>query len=265
MSEVQASSRIVIKGPFQIAQEHSLPSKFLLDARDAFESAGVKFGADMITDEIVRRRYVEGIKRVSQLIQVEVDSGKMAAYEGASYCNRLGNQILGETRKVTSAWGRSIVERIKPMGPSLNELLDKYSYKEFDKSFSALSPTGKSEASYKVVISAGRNDTNFTFGTMAAKYAGATMILLTGALAAYRILESNDRVTEAARQGTVIQGGVLGGYLAGLGIASLCGPGAPICALAVVLIGTGAGAMVTEYGFSAYQIKIKELQEWGIQ
>jgi hypothetical protein len=87
MSEVQAGSSFVIKGPFQTKQEHSLTSDFLRDARDAFESAGMKFGADMISDEMVRGRYVEGIKRVSQLMQAEVDSGKMAAYEGARYCN----------------------------------------------------------------------------------------------------------------------------------------------------------------------------------
>ncbi|MFP3276536.1 MAG: hypothetical protein RXR52_37290, partial [Paraburkholderia sp.] len=63
----------------------------------------------------------------------------------------------------------------------------------------------------------------------------------------------------------VRQGGVLGGYLAGLGTTFLCGPGAPLCALAVAIMGTTAGAMVTEYGFDAYKIEIQELQKWGIQ
>ena len=96
------------------------------------------------------------------------------------------------------------------------------------------------------------------------KNAARGTILLTAGLAAYAILESDDKVTETSRQGTVIQGGMLGGYLAGLGTSFLCGPGAPLCALAVAIIGTTAGAMVTDV-FDAYEVEIKELQKRGIQ
>jgi len=265
MSEVQATQSIVHEGPFHTRQEHSLPSNLLRDARDSLEAAGAKFSADAISDERIRGRYAAGIQRVSQLAQSEVDSGNMTAYEGAKYCNQLRNQILIETRKVTSSWNRARAEKKKPVGPTIEESLDKYSYRIFKKPYSALSGMERERASYAVIASAGRNDSQITAGTKVMKNAARGAILLTAGLAAYAILSADDKIRETARQGTVIQGGVLGGYLAGLGTTFLCGPGAPLCALAVAIMGTTAGAMVTEYGFDAYEIEIQELQKWGIQ
>jgi len=264
MSEVQAIPSVPHNGPFQTNREHSLKSNILGDARDSLEAAGAKFAADAISDEKVRGRYVDGIKQVSRFVQSEVDSGKMTSYQGAKYCNQLRNQILVETRKVTSSWGKAIVEKRKPLGPTLEESLNKYSLRLFKKPYAALSVAEKDKANYAVVASAGRNDINFTDGTRLLKNAARGTILLTGGLAAYAILAADDKVTAASRQGTVIQGGLLGGYLAGLGTSLLCGPGAPICAIAIAIVGTVGGAVVTEYAFDQYEIEIQELQRWGI-
>lgn len=42
-----------------------------------------------------------------------------------------------------------------------------------------------------------------------------------------------------------IGGGVAGGWLAGLAVAPLCGPGAPVCASALVLLDNAAGGIVS--------------------
>lgn len=265
MSEFQSPPRnAVIDGPFQTKQEHSLPTELLRDARDSLEAAGAKFSVDAISDEAIRGRYVAGIQRVSQFVQSEVDSGELTAYEGAKHCNELRNQILVETRKVTSSWNRARAEKKKPRGPTLEESLDKYSFKLFKKPFSTLSTIEKDTASYAVIASAGRNDVRVTSGTQLLRSAGMGAILLTAGLAAYAILEADDKVTETARQGTMIEGGVLGGYLAGLATASLCGPGAPLCALAVAIAGTATGSLAAEYAFDKYQIEIQELRKWGV-
>ncbi|MDR5736561.1 MULTISPECIES: hypothetical protein [unclassified Caballeronia] len=242
-----------------------LTSDLFGDARDALEATMLKFSADAISDERVRARYAEGIRRVSQLVQSEVDSGKMTAYEGAVYCNQLRNQILVETRKVTSSWNRARAEKKKPFGPTIEESVNKYSNRLYGKPFSALTSAEKEAASYAVIASAGRNDTSVTAGTTIMRDTAKGTILLTAGLAAYAILRADDKVTEVARQGTVIGGGVLGGYVTGMSTAALCGTGAPLCALAIAILGTISGSVVTEYAFDQYEIAVKELQKWGIQ
>jgi len=128
-----------------------------------------------------------------------------------------------------------------------------------------LSDIDKDKVSYSVIESAGRNDTAVTAGTRRLTIAGKVGILITGALAAHAILTATDKVKETVRQGTVIQGGVLGGYLAGLSTAWVCGPGAPLCALAVAIIGVAAGSVATELAFNAYEDEIEGFRAWGIR
>jgi hypothetical protein len=265
MPDIQINSNMVLNGPYQTKQEHSLGGDILKSAQDALESASAKFSTDVISDAGVRARYAAGIKRVSQLVQSEVDSGRMSIADGAKYCNQLRNQISLETRKATSPVGRAYAEKKKPVGPTLPESLDKYSRKLYGKPFSSLSDAERSRTSYSVIESAGRNDAVVTSGTQKLRIAGKVGILITGALAAHAILQAEDKVTEVARQGTLIQGGVLGGYLAGLTTTWVCGPGAPLCALAIAIIGIAAGAVATESAFSAYTSEIEEFRVWGIQ
>lgn len=252
-------------GPYATGHEHVLNANILGSARDALESAAVKFSMDVISDAGVRARYVEGIQRVSRMVQAEVDSGRMSVADGARYCNTVRNQILVETRKVTSATARAYAEKKKPVGPTLQESLDKYARKLYGKAFAELNDAERNRASYMVIESAGRNDVAVTTGTRALKVAGKVSMLITGALAAQSILASRNKVREFARQGTVIQGGILGGFLAGFAVSTICGPGAPVCALAVSLVGVTFGAMVTEAAFDAYEDELEEFSAWGIR
>lgn len=265
MTESQTASSVVFYGPYQTKREHTLDGDILKSARDALESTAAKFSTDVISDATVRARYTAGIRRVSLLVQAEVDSGQMSVAEGAKYCNQLRNQILLETRKVTSSVGRAYAEKKKAVGPTLQESLDKYSRRAYGKPFAELSDIDKDKVSYSVIKSAGRNDTAVTAGTRRLKIAGKVGILITGALAAHAILTATDKVKETVRQGTVMQGGVLGGYLAGLSTAWVCGPGAPLCALAVAIIGVAAGSLATELAFNAYEDEIEEFRAWGIR
>lgn len=264
MAENQTASA-TFYGPYQTKHEHALDGDVLKSARDALESAAAKFSADAISDATVRARYTAGIQRVSRMVQTEVDSGHMSIADGAKYCNELRNQILVETRKVTSSAARAYAEKKKPVGPTLQESLDKYSRKAYGKPFAELSEAERNRVSYSVIESAGRNDTAVTAGTRKLRVAGKVGILITGALAAHAILTAPNKIQETARQGTVIQGGVLGGYLAGLATTWVCGPGAPLCALAVAILGVAVGSIATESAFNAYEDEIEEFGAWGIR
>jgi hypothetical protein len=58
---------------------------------------------------------------------------------------------------------------------------------------------------------------------------------------------------------------MIGGALAGLAVSSVCGPGAPLCAIAVLLIGSAAGATITGAAYDVYMDEVREFQAWRIR
>ena len=58
--------------------------------------------------------------------------------------------------------------------------------------------------------------------------------------------------------------GAVGGLLAGLGVSALCGPGAPICAIAVVLVGSIAGGVAGEAVAHSLDEELEEFSHWDI-
>jgi hypothetical protein len=250
---------------FNINQMHVLDDDSILkSARDALESAGARFSMDAIMDANVRVRYMNGIKRMSLAVQEEVASGRVSIRDAAIFCNEVRNQILEEGRKVTSTQARAYAEYLKPTGVSLDELLDKYS-KPFKKSFSELTEFEKNQVYYSVIEASGRDRATVTIATKRLKLIGKVGLLVTAVLATHAILNSENKVTEIARQGTVIQGGVLGMFVAGLTVGAICGPGAPACAVAVLLIGAATGSVATEVAFETYMDEVKEYATWGIR
>lgn len=87
---------------------------------------------------------------------------------------------------------------------------------------------------------------------------------MTATLAVHSILTAEDKVKETARQGTVIGGGLAGGALAGLAVSTICGPGAPICAVVTVLIGSIIGVSAGEKLSDAFEEEVMEFRTWKI-
>ncbi|WP_250441104.1 hypothetical protein [Caballeronia sp. AZ1_KS37] len=261
-----AEPPIAFSGPFATQNEHAIDaSEYLRKAEEALASTAATFANEAISDARVRQRYAAGIQRVSHMIQQEVEAGRMSAIDGATYCNRLRNQILIETRKVSSTVGRAYATKMKPVGPTLQETLDRYSRRLYQKSFLALTDVEKSNVAYSVIQSAGRNDVRVTAATGKLALAGRVAILVTATLAVVAIASSEDKITETSKQGTVIMGGMLGAFLAGLGTSFVCGPAEPICALGFALVGMGAGTALTELAFDAYIDEIREFESWGLR
>jgi hypothetical protein len=264
MTNAQGNST-VLHGPYETRQEHSLDRAFLKSARESLEAAGIYFSTSAISDATVRARYAEGIRRISRMVQEEVDAGRMSASEGAAFCNSMRNQIMEETRRVTSPQGLAAAQAKKAHGYTLDTILDRYSNRLFSKPFRYLTEAEKDQAYYSAIEAAGRNDVVVTAKTARLRTAGKVGILVSAALAGYSILTADDKLTETARQGTIIEGGMIGAFLAGLTISTICGPGAPFCAVAVLIIGSTAGATVTDVAYDRYLDEVREFQEWGIR
>lgn len=93
---------------------------------------------------------------------------------------------------------------------------------------------------------------------------GKVGVLITASLATYEILNAENKPKEAIKQGVQIGGGVAGGWLAGLAVSSLCGPGAPVCAIALVLLGSAAGGIAGSVVADNLDEEIEEFTTWKI-
>ncbi|UUT23951.1 hypothetical protein [Pseudomonas sp. T8] len=167
-------------------------------------------------------------------------------------------------RKLTSAQGLAVVQRKKKDGRTLKWLLDRYSNDLFKKSYENLSAAEQKKVHYTILEAAGRDDAKFTKGTKKMLIMGKLGVLVTAALATYQILNAENKPKETARQGILVGGGALGGALAGMGVSALCGPGAPICAIAVVLAGSVVGGAAGGVVADSLDEELEEFSHWDI-
>lgn len=174
------------------------------------------------------------------------------------------NQIMTEHRKLTSSHGLSVVERRKKTPPSLEKLINKYSQKKFGNVFSSLTPDQKSTIYYEIIESSARDDPKFTTANNRLKIIGKVGVIFTAVLATHEILNAENKPKEAVKQGIQIGGGVAGGSLAGLAVTPLCVPDVPVCAIAVVLLGSIAGGVVGSVVADSLDEEIEEFTHWAI-
>jgi len=255
-----------VSGQFSIENEHLIneDNQILDTAVDALNSTAMKFSIDAISDAHVRQSYQRSIQRMVTEIKGLVNTRKISVKEAAEFCYEMRNQIMAEHRKYTSAYGLARAEKHKLKPKSLDDLLDKYSQKKFKLNFKDLSPKQRSTAYYEIIESAGRDHPKFTTQNKKLKILGKVGILVTASLATYEILNAENKPKEAIKQGIGIGGAVAGGWLAGLGASAICGPGAPFCALAVVLVGSIGGSMIGSAVADSLDDEIEEFTRWNI-
>lgn len=83
-------------------------------------------------------------------------------------------------------------------------------------------------------------------------------------VATYQILNAENEPKQTARQGIIVSSGAAGGILAVMGVSALCGPGAPICAIAVVLVGSVAGGVAGGAVADSLDEELEEFSHWDI-
>ena len=251
-------------GPFAVGQEHELPSP-LQWARDEFEAAASRFATDAIRDARLRQLYKSNIQRISREVQAEVDAGRVNVLEGARFCQRMRNQIMEETRVASSAQGRAYVESLKKKGRTLEWLFDKYAREHFKRAFSALSESERGKVYYSVIESASRDRTNVSALTGRLRIMGKVCLVMTAVLAVHAVVIADDKPREMVRQSAAIGGGLVGGALAGsLLVSPLCGPGAVVCAIAVVLIGSATGSLAAMQLERTAEEELEEFARWNL-
>ncbi|WP_223556229.1 hypothetical protein [Pseudomonas sp. BF-R-01] len=254
----------IVTGSYVVQREHALQDSPLDRALELLEGSALRFSLDAISDEKIRSSYTKNIKRMSQQVRDDVKAGRVSAQEGVKFSHEMRNKIMMEHRKFTSAQGLAIVQRKKQEGKGLKTLLDIYSENLFQKGYDSLSEVEKNKVHYAILESSGRDNAKFTTGTKKMLIMGKLGVLVTAALATYQILNADNKPKEAARQGIIVGAGAVGGILAGMGVSALCGPAAPICAIAVVLAGTIAGGVAGEAVASSLDEELEELTNWDI-
>lgn len=254
-----------LSGLFDFETENEVNSSEILDkAVIALESSALKFSMDVISDAKVRVSYSENIKRIVSEVKEMVLTKKISVKEGAEFCYDMRNQIMSEHRKFTSVQGLARAEKHKKTPPQLDELFEKYAKKKFKSSYSNLTSQQKSAIHYEVISSSGRGDSNFNTVNKRLKVIGRVGVVVTAALATYQILSAENKPKEAVKQGIGIGSGVAGGWLAGLAVSSVCGPGAPVCAIALVLAGSIVGGVLGTVVADTLDEEIEEFTQWKI-
>jgi len=91
---------------------------------------------------------------------------------------------------------------------------------------------------------------------------GSVFLVVTAILVTGEVIGAKNKVKELARQGSIIAGGMIGGGIAGFGVSFVCGPAEPLCALALVYIGSNVGGIAGEVANDAYQEELDEFMRW---
>lgn len=125
----------------------------------------------------------------------------------------------------------------------------KYAKEKFGAPFSRLSSTQKNQVFLEIVESAGRARPAVNASARHLSRLGRSLVVVSAALAVYKIVSAQDKVQAAAREGVVISGGFAGGAAGGALAGLSCGPGAPVCVTVGVFVGGALGALGAELSF----------------
>ncbi|MFL9987653.1 hypothetical protein [Paraburkholderia sediminicola] len=257
-----ADTQNTYSGSYSTQNKHPLTGGLLDAAIADWEAIATKFGTDAIKDSSTRARYMAHIKEISNQVRQEVDSGNMTVQDGAVYCNQLRDKLFIEYRKYTSAVGVAQAEQLKLSSRGFDYYLNKYAQKEFQKNFTDLTEQERGKIYYEVIKSAGRGNDSVNAKIKTLRVRGSVFLLVTAILATGEVIGAKDKVKELARQGSIIAGGMIGGGLAGFGVSFVCGPAEPLCAVALVYIGSNVGGIAGEVANDAYQDELDEFMRW---
>lgn len=256
-----------MKFPYQrylADQNYLLKDEVLDSAIESFEGAALKFSADFISDARARENYNRNVRRVKAEIVTEVKGGRMSVKEAAEFCYEARNKIMAEARLKTSTHGLAIAEKRKIVSPALEALLDQKANKKFGRRFVDLGVDQKNAMYYEIVESSARPNIKFNTLNKVLKVSGKVLIVVTIAYATYEIANADNKPKEAIKQGIAIGGGLAGTALACLAVSAVCGPGAPFCAVGLMLAAGVASGFAASKLADSLDDEIEEFAKWKI-
>ena len=234
----------------------------LKDALHQLSVQALNFAKSFINDAGVRQNYMDKIKKMSDEILADVNTGKATAKEGAEFANQLRNQIMEEARVQSSAIGKAMAEAEKRSGKSIEELIKKYSRETFGKKFEELSHIQKQAIYKKIIEASGRSSPKFSSKIPRWRLLGKGCLLATVAITTYNIWTAENKIHAGLKEGVVLGGGFLGGAIAGSATGLVCGPGAPACSTVLFIIGGIIGTLAGEGVATLADDQILEFSEW---
>ena len=240
-----------------------IPRDPLEDALHALQVTAANFGMASINDARVRENYVRRIKQMSDRILADVRAGIATPEEGAHFANQLRNRIMDEARVQSSVIGRARAEKMKAVGRSMEQLIEKTTQQRFPgKSFIQLEKGQRREVFQEIIESAGRSKPQVTSQIGRWRIMGRGCLLFTVAITTFNIWTAENKVKASLREGLVLGGGVAGGALAGAATGLVCGPGAPFCSTALFVVGGIMGALAGDIAGDLLDEELTEFAQW---
>ncbi|SEN65661.1 hypothetical protein SAMN04487857_1322 [Pseudomonas sp. ok272] len=246
-------------------EDHLIDVDALAQALESFEGVALKFSADFIKDSEQRSNYNRNIQRVKAGVLAEVSAGRVSVKEASQFCYEMRNKIMTEIRYSTSIHGQAFALKKKQNAPALEKLLNNKALDSFGKQFSSLSEQQKNVVHYGVIESSARSSAGYNTMNKVLNITGKVLIVVTITYAAYEIINAENKIKESIKHGSIIGGGFVGTALAGAVASAFCGPGAPLCVVASMLIGGAGGAWLTSKGTEYFDLELDEFTRWSIR
>ncbi|BDT61250.1 hypothetical protein MasN3_47440 [Massilia varians] len=218
------------------------------DTIQSLEAQIANLGAHLTIDARARMAYTREIRKMADQLRNNAATGRITWAQAAQEAQETRNLIMDIVRHRSTPIGRSMAQRLKAQGYSLNELIATQTRRKYGENavFSTLSTAQKNQVYADIVTSAGKSNPTVTRAMSRLSYAGRGLILLSLGLSVYSIATATNKTATATRElaltGAGIGGGIAGGAIAGLA----CGPGAPVC----VTVGAFVGGALSALGLS---------------
>lgn len=245
-------------------KDYLLKDGVLNSAIESFEGTALKFSKDFISDANARENYNRNVRRVKAEVLSQVRTGNISVKEAAEFCYEARNKIMAETRAKTSVHGLAIAEKRKIVSPALEELLNDKAVKKFGRKFLELSSQQRDAMYYEIVESSARANAKFNTLNKVLKVSGKVLIVVTIVYATYQIANADNKQKEAIKQGIAIGGGLAGTALASMAVSTVCGPGAPVCAIGLMLAAGMASGWAASKLADSLDDEIEEFSKWKI-
>lgn len=212
----------------------------------ALEAQAANVGVHLTVDASTRLAYAREINKMAGQLRQNAAAGKITWANAAQQAQETRNLVMAMSRHRSTPVGRSIAQKVKSNGRTLNEVIALNTRRMYGDGvvFSNLSAVQKNSVYAAVVASAGKSNTAVNKAMSRLSYAGKGVLFVSVSMSVYTIATSNDMqaatVKEVTLTGAGIGGGIAGGAIAGLA----CGPASPIC----VTLGAFVGGALSAFG-----------------
>jgi hypothetical protein len=208
------------------------------------ETAANGFISSSMIDPAVRADYMVKVRAAADGLMDEVKMGVKTPHEGAQAANALRNEILRLARADLTTFGLALSKDMKPDGKPLEYYGEKNANELFNRPFEQLTKS-EQDAVWRYTIDRAGN-ANGTVNGFAKLYghAGRALLVMSLAIAVYRVLESDNKTRQGAKEGLGLGASIAGGAASAAAVGFIVSnPAGWVVGVAIFV-----GAAATGYG-----------------